>query len=87
MPTIINSSGQVLLVRFNSGAEVNLAPGESYPVAASEIRSNAVLEKLVARGLAKIVEDGPAKGEEGEAKADEAKSGKARSRAQQGERS
>lgn len=88
MPAIVNSTGQVLLVRLNSGAEVNLAPRESYPVVASEIRSSPVIEKLVARGLLKIVDEDPAKGQEGEPKAvDEAKSGKARSRAQQGERS
>jgi hypothetical protein len=59
MSTVVNLTGQVLLVRLNSGQEVNLAPGQAYPVVAPEIRRNPVVEKLVARGLVKISEEDP----------------------------
>ncbi len=46
MPTIKNISKQVVLLRFNSGIEVNIGLGESLDVADSEIRSNPVIAKL-----------------------------------------
>jgi len=57
MPSIKNLSDQVLLVRLNSGAEVNVAPGGHLDkVADSDVRGNRTIQKLIERGLIALQE-------------------------------
>jgi len=62
MRAIKNLSKQVLLLRLNSGAEVNVAPGGQLDqVAESEIRDNRTIKKLFDLGLIALPEVKPAK--------------------------
>jgi len=62
MRAIKNISKQVLLLRLNSGAEVNVAPGgQLEQVAESEIRDNRTIKKLFDLGLIALPEVKPAK--------------------------
>jgi hypothetical protein len=56
MNAIQNLTQQVVMVRLNSGAEINIGPGKKLePVLDSEIRNNAILDKLKARAVIAVV--------------------------------
>ena len=60
MPSIENLTRQVVLIRMNSGREVNMGPLDHLDqVPDSEVRSNRMLEKLVARGFVSVVFEQP----------------------------
>jgi len=57
MHDIANLTAHVVLLRLNSGLEINVAPGQRLKgVAGSEVRANAVLEKLVRLGAIAVTE-------------------------------
>jgi hypothetical protein len=57
MHTIKNLTRQVVLLRLNSGAEINLGPeAQLENVAPSELRSNKTIEKLKRLGLIAVPE-------------------------------
>jgi hypothetical protein len=60
MPTIENSSRQLLIVAKNSGESIYLAPGESATVPEAEINGNAKIDKLLRAGAISVAEK-PAK--------------------------
>ncbi len=62
MRAIRNISKRVLLLRLNSGAEINVAPGgQLEKVAESEIRDNRTIKKLLDLGLIAFGEVKPAR--------------------------
>lgn len=56
MHTIKNLTRQVVLLRFNSGAEVNIAPGAKLEVSPSELRGNRTIQKLHSRRVLDVSE-------------------------------
>ena len=56
MPTIENSSRQLLIVAKNSGESIYLAPGESADVTLAEINGNAKIDKLRRNGHLLVAE-------------------------------
>jgi hypothetical protein len=59
MPTIENSSRQLVIVAKNSGESIYLAPGEFATVPQAEINGNAKIDKLVRTGAISVAEKPP----------------------------